>query len=125
MASSLYLIPHTAGAGALVGLTLTDYLAESATAIDDFDYLPGCYAASLPPIIVGYWITPVIVESVLFLLMAIRIFTWWRAQHAVPSILVLMARDSAVYFTICLSLLIANLLFFEIGSPSLGGLMVT
>jgi hypothetical protein len=54
--------------------------------------------------------------GVLFALMAIRVFTWWKGRHSVPPILVLMvsfnvspsnlidiankkARDSTIYFS--------------------------
>ena len=31
--------------------------------VEDFSTLPGCYAASVPDIIAGYWIAPTIIES--------------------------------------------------------------
>jgi len=113
------------GAGTLVGLTIWDYVGEPVDAVNDFNILPGCYATSVPSIIAGMWITPVIIESVLFSLMIIRVFTWWKDRHTVPSVVVLMARDSTIYFAIYFALLIANLFVFEYGPPALDGLMVT
>ena len=37
--------------------------------INDFAELPGCYAAAVPGIIAGYWITQVVVESTWFTLL--------------------------------------------------------
>jgi len=114
-----------AGAGTLVGITIQDYVGEPVDAVNDFNILPGCYATTVPSIIAGMWITPVIVESVLFSLVIIRVFTWWKDRHTVPSVVVLMARDSTIYFAIYFALLIANLFVFEYGPPALDGLMVT
>ncbi|KIM84924.1 hypothetical protein PILCRDRAFT_817753 [Piloderma croceum F 1598] len=113
------------GTGTLIGLTIKDYLGEPVNAVNDFNFLPGCYATSVPSIIAGMWITPVIVESVLFALIIIRLFIWWKDKHSVPPLLILMARDSAIYFAIYFALLIANLFVFEYGPPALDGLLVT
>jgi len=114
-----------AGACTLVGLTVKDYVGEPVDAVNDFSMLPGCYATSVPSILAGWWITPVIVESVLFLLMITRVFTWWKDRRTVPPMLILMARDSTIYFAIYFALLIANLFVFEYGPPALASLLVT
>ncbi|KZP25761.1 hypothetical protein FIBSPDRAFT_1008001 [Athelia psychrophila] len=114
------------GVGSLVGLTITDYVADSVTPVDDFAVMPGCYAASVPGIIAGYWIAPVIVESLFFGLIAFRLVSWWlNDRHAVPPTLILLARDSTIYFTIIFVLLITNLFMFEYAPPFLSSLMVT
>jgi hypothetical protein len=95
VAISLYL----GGVFTLVGLTIRDYVGEAVLIVQDFSELPGCYAASVPAIIAGYWIAPVIIESVLFVLVIWRVFTWWKDRSAAPPTLKLMARDSAVYFS--------------------------
>jgi hypothetical protein len=40
-----------------VGLLISFALQHSdeILAVNDFDIMPGCYAASVPPIIAGYW----------------------------------------------------------------------
>ncbi|KIM76854.1 hypothetical protein PILCRDRAFT_825832 [Piloderma croceum F 1598] len=116
---------YLSGVCTLVGLTITDYAGESVSAVNDFDVMPGCYSASVPPIIAGYWITPVIVESVLFALIAVRGFVWLKDKDRVPAALVLLARDSTVYYMVIFALLIANLFVFEYGPPFLSSMMVT
>ncbi|KAK0213483.1 hypothetical protein IW262DRAFT_1300977 [Armillaria fumosa] len=86
----------------LVGLTVTDYLAESVD-VERVVALPGCYADGLPSIIAGYWITPLAIESYLFIMVAFRAFVCWKAGESTPAILNLMARDSTIYFAIPLS----------------------
>lgn len=44
---------------AVIGSALTIAL----IVVEDFSALPGCYAASVPNIIAGFWITPLLVES--------------------------------------------------------------
>jgi len=116
---------YLSGVCTLVGLTITDYVGESVSAVDDFDIMPGCYSASVPPIIAGYWIAPVIIESVLFTLIVSRAFMWWKDKESAPATLVLLARDSTVYFMVIFALLIANLFVFEYGPPFLSSMMVT
>jgi len=121
VACSLY----TAGVATLVGLTIRDYVGEQVLIVQDFSTLPGCYAASVPAIIAGYWITPVVIESVLFALVMWRALAWWKDRSAAPPTLTLMARDSAVYFFIIFVLLIVNLFVFEYAPPFLSSLFVT
>lgn len=121
LAFSLYL----AGVITLVGLTLRDFVGEQVHIVQDFSSLPGCYAASVPALIVGYWITPVVIESVLFVLVVWRAFAWRRNQWSVPPELVLMARDSTVYFCVIFVLLSVNLFVFEYAPPFLSSLFVT
>jgi len=121
IASFLYL----GGVITLAGLTMHDYLGEKVLIVQDFSTLPGCYAASVPAIIAGYWIAPVIIESVLFALVMWRAFAWWKDRSAAPPTLTLMARDSAVYFFVIFVLLIVNLFVFEYAPPFLSSLFVT
>jgi len=44
---------------------------------------------------------------------------WWKDKESAPPTLVLLARDSTVYFTVIFALMMANLLYFEYGPPSL------
>ncbi|KAK0463075.1 uncharacterized protein EV420DRAFT_1476827 [Desarmillaria tabescens] len=107
----------------LVGLTVTDYLAESVD-VDKVVALPGCYADSLPSMLAGYWITPLAIESYLFIMVSARAFVYWKAGESAPTILNLMARDSMIYFAIILALLLGNLLMFLLGPPFLSSLLV-
>lgn len=116
---------YAAGTLTLTGLTIKDYLGEPVLIVQDFSSLPGCYAASVPPIIAGYWIAPVIIESVFFGLVIWRAFSWWRTRSSAPPTLVLMARDSTIYFAVIFVLLILNLFVFEYAPPFLSSLFVT
>lgn len=107
----------------LVGLTITDYLAESVD-VERVVALPGCYADSLPSMIAGYWITPLAIESYLFIMVTFRAFVYWKAGESSPAILNLMARDSTVYFAIIFALLLGNLLMFLFGPPFLSSLLL-
>ncbi|KAK0437031.1 hypothetical protein EV421DRAFT_1978562 [Armillaria borealis] len=107
----------------LVGLTITDYLAESVD-VETVVALPGCYADSLPRMLAGYWITPLAIESYLFIMVTLRAFVYWKAGESSPAILNLMARDSTVYFAIIFALLLGNLLMFLFGPPFLSSLLL-
>ncbi|KAK0478730.1 hypothetical protein IW261DRAFT_1564806 [Armillaria novae-zelandiae] len=100
-----------------------DYLAESVD-VERVVALPGCYADSLPSIIAGYWITPLVIESYLFIMVAFRAFVYWKAGESSPAILNLMARDSTIYFAIIFVLLLGNLLMFLLGPPFLSSLLL-
>jgi len=113
------------GAITLTGLTIKDYVGESVNIVQDFSSFPGCYAASVPPIIAGYWIAPVIIESVFFGLVVWKAFSWWRDRSTTPPTLAMMARDSTVYFAVIFVLLIVNLFVFEYAPPFLSSLFVT
>ncbi|KAL5519653.1 hypothetical protein ACEPAH_1336 [Sanghuangporus vaninii] len=116
---------YAGGVVTLIGLTIKDYAGESVNIVEDFSALPGCYAASVPSIIAGYWIAPTIIESSLFGLVLWRAIAWSRANISVPPALFLMARDSAVYFAIVFALLFVNLFVFEYALPFLSSLFVT
>lgn len=121
LASFLYLV----GTSTLIGLTIKDYVGESVIIVHDFSALPGCYAATVPSIIAGYWIAPVIIESVFFFLVIGRAISWWKSRSSPPPTLVLMARDSAIYFAVVFVLLFVNLLVFEYAPPFISSLFVT
>ncbi|KAK0497759.1 hypothetical protein EDD18DRAFT_118436 [Armillaria luteobubalina] len=114
---------YFSGCATLVGLTVTDYLAKSVD-VERVVALPGCYADSLPSIIAGYWITPLVIESYLFIMVALRTFVYWKAGESTPAILNLMARDSMIYFAIIFALLLGNLLMFLLGPPFLSSLLL-
>jgi len=114
---------YAGGVIVLVGLTVTDYVGEGVHIVDNFSALPGCYPASVPSIIAGYWIAPVIIESAFFVLVMWRVFTW--SSKTVSPTLALMARDSAVYFALIFALLIINLFVFEYAPPFISSLFVT
>jgi len=121
LASFLY----AGGTATLIGLTIKDYVGESVTIVQDFNTLPGCYPASVPTIIAGYWIAPVVIESVFFFLVIWRAIRWWRTRFSAPPTLVLMARDATIYFAVVFVLLFVNLLVFEYAPPFLSSLFVT
>ncbi|KAF9644435.1 hypothetical protein BDM02DRAFT_948517 [Thelephora ganbajun] len=81
---------YLAGVATLVSLTIRDYVGEKVLIVQDFSALPGCYAASVPALIAGYWIAPVIIESILFVLVMWRAFAWWKDRSAAPPTLTLM-----------------------------------
>ncbi|KAL5508752.1 hypothetical protein ACEPAG_4731 [Sanghuangporus baumii] len=116
---------YVGGTITLVGLTIKDYVGEEVLIVQDFSALPGCYAASVPSIIAGYWIAPTIIESMLFVLVVWRVIVWSRDNMGVPPALILMARDSTVYFAIVFALLFVNLFVFEYAPPFLSSLFVT
>ncbi|TFK36421.1 hypothetical protein BDQ12DRAFT_737007 [Crucibulum laeve] len=91
---------YASGTATLVGLVITDYINEDVLINKALNSLPGCYATSVPSIIAGFWIVPLVVESVLFMLVISRAFVWWKNGSSAPRILSLLARDSTVYFTV-------------------------
>ncbi|KIP09010.1 hypothetical protein PHLGIDRAFT_116729 [Phlebiopsis gigantea 11061_1 CR5-6] len=116
---------YLAGTCTLIGLTVKDYVGEAVDIVEDFSALPGCYAATVPSLIAGYWITATIIESTFFLLVIYRVITWNRVSVGVAPALVLMARDSTIYFTAIFVLLFVNLFVFEYAPPFLSSLFVT
>ncbi|KAH8111970.1 hypothetical protein DFH11DRAFT_1789653 [Phellopilus nigrolimitatus] len=119
--------PYVLIAGVITssGLTIKDYRGEAVNIVEDFNALPGCYAASVPPIIAGYWIASTIIESTFFALVIWRVITWSRDNSGVPPALILMARDSTLYFSVIFVLLIVNLFVFKYAPPFLSSLFVT
>ncbi|KAF9478597.1 hypothetical protein BDN70DRAFT_933304 [Pholiota conissans] len=116
---------YIGGVATLVGLVVKDYIGEDVLINKTLASLPGCYATSVPSIIAGTWIAPLIVETVLFIFVVARAFYWWRDGISVPSIFMLLARDSTLYFALVFTLLLANYLVFQFGPPSLSSLLVT
>ncbi|KAF9018664.1 hypothetical protein BDZ89DRAFT_1139859 [Hymenopellis radicata] len=114
---------YVAGSFTMIVITILDYVVETVT-VEEVIHLPGCYAKSVPSIIAAYWITPAIVESVLFFLVMARGFVWWKHGGSAPTILTFMARDSMMYFAIMFALLIANCCMFYFGPPFLSSLLV-
>ncbi|KAF8153989.1 hypothetical protein B0H34DRAFT_799902 [Crassisporium funariophilum] len=113
------------GTMTLISLVIKDYVDEEVLINTTLASLPGCYATSVPSIIAGFWIGPLIVESVLFLLVISRALVWWRDGAAAPRIFAILARDSTVYFVVVFALLLANYLVFQFGPPFLSSLLVT
>ncbi|EAU87754.2 hypothetical protein CC1G_11032 [Coprinopsis cinerea okayama7 len=116
---------YVGGAATLIGLTIHDYVGEEVLVDRTLRNLPGCYASSVPSIIAGFWIGPLIVESVLFVLVVSRAFFWWRHETRIPVLLAVLARDSTLYFALVFALLLANYLVFQFGPPALSSLLVT
>ncbi|KAF8182940.1 hypothetical protein BJ912DRAFT_563044 [Pholiota molesta] len=116
---------YIGGTATLIGITIKDYVGEEVLLDTTLSDLPGCYAKSVPSIIAGTWIGPLIVEMVLFISVVSRGFYWWREGISVPSIFMLLARDSTLYFTVIFALLLANYLVFQFAPPALAGLLVT
>ncbi|RDB17562.1 hypothetical protein Hypma_001003 [Hypsizygus marmoreus] len=125
LALSITYFFYIGGVITMVGLTIYDYLWETVSIDRTFKDLPGCYATRIPSIIAGFWITPVIVESVLFALVALRRFLWWKDGYSAPRYLSIMAFDSTIYFAIIFVLLLGNLFMFKFGPPFLSSLLVT
>lgn len=126
IAVAIALTFYFSGICVLVGLTVADYIATGPVeAVDDFQQLPGCYARTVPSLIAGYWISPLIIESIFFMMVVWRAAGWWRTDVPVPPTLVLLARDSSVYFLIVFVLLFANLFVFLYGPPFLSSMLVT
>ncbi|KAF4611768.1 hypothetical protein D9613_003739 [Agrocybe pediades] len=116
---------YIGGTITLIILLVYNYTKEQVILNDSLHSLPGCYAMTVPEIIAGQWITPLIVESVLFLLVISRAWFWWREGIAVPRIFTLLARDSALYFIIMFVMLLSNYLLFQLGPAFLSTLLVT
>ncbi|KIM41948.1 hypothetical protein M413DRAFT_27488 [Hebeloma cylindrosporum] len=116
---------YIGGTATLISLVIKDYVGEDVFINMSLSGLPGCYATSVPSIIAGFWIGPLIVETVLFLLVVSRALSWWKNGVAAPRIFSVLARDSTLYFTIVFALLLANYLVFQFGSPFLSSLLVT
>jgi len=110
---------YLGGICTLVGLTIINYMGETVAPVNDVSFLPGCHSTKVLPLIAGFWIAPLAVESVLFVLVVFRAFMWWKDKESAPPTLVLLARDSTVYFAVIFALMMANLLYFEYGPPSL------
>ncbi|TFK37588.1 hypothetical protein BDQ12DRAFT_146394 [Crucibulum laeve] len=113
------------GSITLIGLVIQDYVGEGVVINRALGSLPGCYPTTVPAIIAGTWIAPLIVESVLFFLVISRAFTWWRNGSSAPRILSLLTRDSTLYFAIAFAFLLASYLVFQLGPPFLSSLLVT
>ncbi|PPQ93951.1 hypothetical protein CVT25_015843 [Psilocybe cyanescens] len=113
------------GSFALLGLLIQDYVGETVELNTALASLPGCYATSVPSIIAGQWLAPIIVETVLFSLVLSRAFFWWKDGIPMPRIFSILARDSTLYFSIVFALLLANYLMFELGPVFLSSLLVT
>ncbi|KAF5329554.1 hypothetical protein D9619_009020 [Psilocybe cf. subviscida] len=113
------------GTATLFGLVVQDYVGEDVKINDDLSTLPGCYATSVPSIIAGFWISPLIVETVLFLLVVKYARVLWLNGLGMPRIFTQLARDSTVYFVVVFGLLLANFLMFQLGPPFLSSLLVT
>lgn len=64
----------------------------------DISALPGCHAASLPNTTVGFWIAPLVVECVFFILVIWRAVAWSRENACVPAALVLMVSRLIGFF---------------------------
>ncbi|TFK29103.1 hypothetical protein FA15DRAFT_664415 [Coprinopsis marcescibilis] len=113
------------GTVTLIGLTIQDYVGEDVLINQTLQSLPGCYATSVPSIIAGFWIAPLIVESVLFIIVVSRAVSWWRRGTTVPKIMVILAKDSTLYFAVIFAFLLASFLMFQFGPPFLSSLLVT
>ncbi|KAF8882806.1 hypothetical protein BD779DRAFT_903753 [Infundibulicybe gibba] len=124
-AITLALGAYISGSITLIGLTIQDYVGEDVIITSVFADLPGCYATSVPKILAGFWITPVIIETILFGLVMYRAFAWWRNGSSAPRVLSILAKDSTLYFAIIFVLLIANLMVLYLAPPFLTGLLVT
>ncbi|KAF5333191.1 hypothetical protein D9611_002731 [Ephemerocybe angulata] len=109
----------------LIGLVIKDYVGEDVLINGDLAALPGCYASGVPSIIAGFWIGPLIVETVLFIIVVSRAFLWWKEGTTIPRILSILTKDSTTYFAIVFALLLANYLVFELGPPFFSSLLVT
>jgi hypothetical protein len=103
-------------------MTITDYVAFGVKIQGSF--LPGCYAETVPSFIVGYWIAPVITETLLFTLACAKALPWMHEKHTPPT-LMLLARDSSIYFFVIFILLLSNLLVFKLAPPFFSSLMVS
>ncbi|XP_006455878.1 hypothetical protein AGABI2DRAFT_76683, partial [Agaricus bisporus var. bisporus H97] len=109
----------------LTGLTVDDFVGESVIIDNTLGSLPGCYPKSVPAVIAGFWIAPLIVESVLFILVILRAIAWWKEGYSVNGILVILARDSSLYYAIIFALLLSSYGMFQWGPPFLSSLLVT
>ncbi|KAF7759799.1 hypothetical protein Agabi119p4_11494 [Agaricus bisporus var. burnettii] len=116
---------YIGGVLTLTGLTVDDFVGESVIIDNTLGSLPGCYPKSVPAVIAGFWIAPLIVESVLFILVILRAIAWWKEGYSVNGILVILARDSSLYYAIIFALLLSSYGMFQWGPPFLSSLLVT
>ncbi|KAG2005750.1 hypothetical protein CC2G_002130 [Coprinopsis cinerea AmutBmut pab1-1] len=114
------------GVVTLIGLVIQDYVGEDVLIDNTLSKLPlpGCYATSVPAIIAGFWIAPLIVETVLVGLVVARAWLWKRRGMSVPPLLAGLARDSTIYYIVVFAFLFANYMVFQFGPPFLSSLMV-
>ncbi|THH04379.1 hypothetical protein EW145_g5558, partial [Phellinidium pouzarii] len=113
------------GISIMIALTINDYVGEAVNIVENINIMPGCYAASVPSLLAGYWVASTVVESTFFALVAWRVVIWSRDRAGVPPALVLIARDSTIYFATMFVLLFVNLFVFEYAPPFLSSLFVT
>ncbi|KAF8878532.1 hypothetical protein BD779DRAFT_1676804 [Infundibulicybe gibba] len=123
-ALTLALVAYISGSITLIGLTIQDYVGQNVIVTSIFADLPGCYATSVPKTLAGFWITPVVVETILFGLVIYRAFAWWKNGSLRQDSLIL-ARDSTLYFAIIFVLLVANLIVFYLAPAFLTSMLVT
>jgi hypothetical protein len=87
-------------------------------------YLPGCYSLGFVPWLYGFWVAPVILESIIVILTLLKALRLMRDPiHGSPT-LRLIARDSVVYFLIMFSILTANLFIFKFAPPFVSSLLI-
>ncbi|KAH8106889.1 hypothetical protein BXZ70DRAFT_256982 [Cristinia sonorae] len=87
------------GTTTLVVITIVNYLATGPVdVVTDYPDLPGCQSTDNPFLAIAYWITPLCIESVFFIMVIYQAFGWVRQRQPPPPTLRLLARDSAVYF---------------------------
>ncbi|KAF9444245.1 hypothetical protein P691DRAFT_763569 [Macrolepiota fuliginosa MF-IS2] len=116
---------YIGGVITLVGLTIEDYVKEKVIIDQTLGSLPGCYAKTVPEVIAGFWLAPLIVESIFFILVISRAFFWWREGHSVNGILRILTRDSSLYYAVIFALLFSSYCVFQWGPPFLSSLLVT
>jgi len=109
--------------GAMLGITGFLYRGNP-DPVPSVSFLPGCYSISFVTWLYGYWVAPVILEGIVMILTIYKTLSFlYNTNHGTPT-LVLMARDSVVYFSIMFSVLLANLIIFKSAPPFLTSLLI-
>ena len=81
---------------------------------------PGCFPAGPNDRLWTFWIPSVTFESVLLVLSVVKLFDEWREVY-VPKVMILLLRDSAIYFAAVLAALVNSMVIwaFAAGRVSL------
>jgi len=95
----------------------------TAQPVPSISFLPGCYSISFAPWLYGYWVAPVVLESIIMIVMVSQVFNlFYRTSGSTT--LKILSRDSLVYFSLMFSLLISNLFIFKYAPAFVSSLLI-
>ena len=76
---------------------------------------PGCFPAGPNDRLWTFWIPSVTFEIVLLVLSVVKLYNEWR-HGCVPKVMILLLRDSAIYFAAVLAALVNSMVVWAVAS---------